>query len=125
MNTNLHESESVVGRGSRSVPLGPYSCSFVSIRGYFSGFSQFCFVVVLAFVLAACGSKLTNENLTQVKHGMSEEEVVAILGKPKRVETGEILGLRGTTYYYEHGETEVVVNFINNQVSAKSGKFGK
>jgi len=80
--------------------------------------------VVLA-VMVACGNQLTPENLTQIKNGMTEDEVKSILGKPGEVETGEMLGLSSTTYTYSKGESKAVVGFINGKVTHKSGSFEK
>ena len=76
-----------------------------------------------AAMLAACSSKLTNENLTKVKAGMSEKEVVAILGKPDEVKTSENFGFRGTAYVYRAGKSEVTVAFLNDHVVSKEGTF--
>jgi hypothetical protein len=80
-------------------------------------------LVLVSFALVACGSKLTNENLTKVKNGMSEVEVKAILGKPDKVDSSEILGLRNVSYQYTSGKTEVSITFINDSVISKSGNF--
>jgi hypothetical protein len=54
---------------------------------------------------------------------MTETDVQKILGKPDSVETGETVGIRGTTYYYKSGDTQVKVIFLNNAVMAKEGSF--
>ena len=79
-------------------------------------------LLMTAALLAGCG-KLSNENLSRVKTGMSEVEVKSILGKPSRTETGETLGIRGTTYYYESGGAEVKIVFLNDSVMVKEGSF--
>lgn len=79
--------------------------------------------LLMAFVLVACSSKLTNENLDKVKAGMSETEVKKILGNPEKVATSETLGIRGTSYYYKNGSKEVKILFLNNNVMAKEGSF--
>jgi outer membrane protein assembly factor BamE (lipoprotein component of BamABCDE complex) len=87
---------------------------------------NFSLIAVVAFTatcLFGCVNKLNNENLTKIKNGQTEEEVTAILGKPDRIETGETLGLRGTTYYYSGNGAEVKVVFLNNSVMAKEGSF--
>lgn len=86
-------------------------------------FSLIVVVALSATFLLGCVNKLSNENLSKVKNGQTEEEVKAILGKPDRVETGETLGLRGTTYYYSGHGAEVKVVFLNNSVMAKEGSF--
>ncbi|MGF1677892.1 MAG: outer membrane protein assembly factor BamE [Candidatus Methylacidiphilales bacterium] len=81
--------------------------------------------IVLMTAFIACGNKLTSENFTKVKNGMTEEEVRSLLGKPKEVKTGEMLGLSSTTFTYEDGETQAVVGFINGKVTHKNGAFSK
>jgi outer membrane protein assembly factor BamE (lipoprotein component of BamABCDE complex) len=87
--------------------------------------SKLVALAVLAFALSACGSKLNNDNLAKVKNGMSTVEVKGILGQPTRVETGSILGLEGTTFYYEKHGSKVQISFINDQVTVKLGSFGE
>lgn len=84
---------------------------------------RFLGLALVVFGLVACASKLTNENLAKVKTGMSESEVKAILGSPTQVETGEALGIRGTTYYYKSGDTQVKIVFVNDGVVTKEGSF--
>lgn len=74
-------------------------------------------------VLVACDSKLTSDNFSLVKNGMTEDEVKNLIGKPSNVKAEEILGLSSTVYTYEKGETEAKVGFINGKVTHKSGKF--
>ncbi|SDU14671.1 Outer membrane protein assembly factor BamE, lipoprotein component of the BamABCDE complex [Verrucomicrobium sp. GAS474] len=83
----------------------------------------FGFALVVALSLTACSSKLTNENLTKVKTGMSASEVEALLGKPASIETSETLGIRATTYYYKAGGAEVKISFLNDGVMVKEGSF--
>jgi len=82
-------------------------------------------LAVLVVALSSCASKLNDANLAKVKNGMTSAEVKKILGGPDRVETGNILGLEGTTYYYHRGESKVQISFINDQVSVKLGTFGE
>jgi|GEM_PF-477276 len=87
-----------------------------------------CVLPLLALLLlfvTACGSKRTPENLSKVKNGMKSSEVQAILGKPDRVETATILGLEGTTFFYEKGEARVQISFINDEVTVKLGSFSE
>ena len=83
--------------------------------------------VVLLFSLlmigVSCASRLTNENLMKIKNGMSQKEVIAVLGEPTSKETGQAIGISGTTFYYKTGETEVKVVFLNDSVMATSGHF--
>ena len=81
-------------------------------------------VFTLVFGMAACSrAHLTNENLNKVYNGMTEAQVEAILGKPTRIETGETLGIKGSTYYYDKGGAHVEITFLNNGVMVKQGTF--
>jgi outer membrane protein assembly factor BamE (lipoprotein component of BamABCDE complex) len=53
-----------------------------------------CFLV-LAFLLAAC-SKVTEDNYRKIEDGMTEEQVVTILGKPTESNSVSVLGVGGT-----------------------------
>lgn len=80
-------------------------------------------VVATIGVLVACGSKLTPDNFSLVKNGMTEEEVKGLIGKPNGVKSDEMLGLSSTIYTYSKGESEAKIGFINGKVTHKSGKF--
>jgi hypothetical protein len=95
-----------------------------SIQHRFSARWVILVVCCLALSLSACGSKRTPENLTRIKNGMTSAEVKSILGKPDRVETATILGLEGSTFFYDQGETRVQISFINDAVTVKLGSFG-
>jgi hypothetical protein len=97
---------------------------FIRSKTWCKAASRFFLAMVLVLALGACGSKLTDENLAKVKNGMSSQQVKSILGKPTRTDKGKILGLEGTTYYYETGDAEVQISFLNDEVTVKLGSFG-
>jgi hypothetical protein len=80
-------------------------------------------LVACVILFAGCAGKLTNDNLLKVKSGMSETEVRAILGKPAKIESSEVLGIRGSSYIYEKGGNKVQITFVNDVVIGKSGNF--
>jgi hypothetical protein len=100
------------------------SSRFAQIQSWSKAASLGGLVIFLAFALSACGTKLTDENLAKVKNGMSSQQVKSILGKPTRSDTAKILGLEGTTYYYETGDADVQISFLNDEVTVKLGSFG-
>jgi len=51
--------------------------------------------LVLALLLAAC-SKVTQENYLKIEEGMTEEQVIALLGKPSESNSVSVLGVSGT-----------------------------
>jgi len=80
-------------------------------------------VAIIIITLAACGSRLTQENLNRIENGMTEEQVKAILGKPTSVESAGALGMTSASYTYKSGDQEVKIMFVNGQVMARFGTF--
>ncbi|RDI44551.1 DUF3862 domain-containing protein [Aquicella lusitana] len=84
-----------------------------------------CFIGkwILAFffcaMLLGC-SKLTQTNFDKIKAGMSMKEVVTILGEPTKSESIEIAGISGTSAVWRNQQTEIVIQFLNDQVTIKS-----
>ena len=80
------------------------------------------------FVLAAC-SKVNQENFLKVREGMSEEEVIALLGRPAESNSVNVLGISGTASRWVSGKAVITVRFVNGQVAFKSfeqpGEKGK
>ncbi|GAB4243659.1 MAG: hypothetical protein OHK005_08150 [Candidatus Methylacidiphilales bacterium] len=86
-------------------------------------FSDVALALILGLVLAACGSKLTAENLSKIQTGMSEDQVRAILGEPTEIETASFLGFSGTTWKYQQGKNEAQIVFVNGQVFQSRGNL--
>ena len=76
-------------------------------------------LVAAAIVLAAC-SKVTPENFAKVQSGMTEQEVIAILGNPTESTSREVLGITGTVARWTRGDTVVTIRFVGGKVAAKS-----
>ena len=51
-------------------------------------------VAILLLCLAACGSRLNQENFDKIRDGMSQKEVREILGEPVNAEGASFLGSR-------------------------------
>jgi outer membrane protein assembly factor BamE (lipoprotein component of BamABCDE complex) len=80
----------------------------------------------LAFCFFACSgpsSKVTSENYGKITTGMTKVQVEELIGKPTRMESGELLGIEGATYYYSTRKAEVKVVFVNDSVVSKDGSF--
>ncbi len=75
--------------------------------------------LILVFLLAAC-SKVSEENYRKVEEGMTEEQVVAILGKPTESSSVSVLGIGGTVSRWESGDAVITVRFVNGKVGLKS-----
>lgn len=78
---------------------------------------------LLLFTLAACGSKLTQENVNQIKNGMPYAEVVKLLGEPQSSQGGGAFGISTGTSVWRDDEHQVTVVFLNEKVVSKV--FGK
>lgn len=72
-----------------------------------------------AALLAACGSKITAENFERIQDGMSQKEVVAILGEPTETSAINIAGVSGGMATWQEGNTVISVQFLNDKVKGK------
>lgn len=72
-----------------------------------------------ALLLAACGSKITAENFARIQTGMTQQEVVALLGEPTETSAISIGGLSGGMSTWRDGNTTISVQFLNDKVQAK------
>lgn len=72
-----------------------------------------------ALLLAACGSKISAENFERIQPGMSQKEVVAILGEPTETSAVSVAGLSGGMATWRDGNTTISIQFLNDKVQAK------
>ena len=75
--------------------------------------------LLVALLMVAC-SKVNQENFLKVQEGMSEEEVISLLGRPTESNSVNVLGVSGTASRWVAGDTEVTVRFVNGKVAFKS-----
>lgn len=75
--------------------------------------------VLAALAVAAC-SKVTQENFAKVQEGMSEQEVIALLGPPTESNSVNVLGVSGTASRWITKDTVVTVRFVNGKVALKT-----
>lgn len=78
------------------------------------------FVIALVMFLAACGSKLTQDNFNKISSGMPYAEVVKILGEPQKSEGGGLLGITATTALWKDDKHQISIVFINEKVTSKA-----
>ena len=76
-------------------------------------------IVLAALLLTACGSKISTENFERIQTGMTQKEVVAILGDPTETSAVSIAGLSGGMATWREGNTVISVQFVNDKVQAK------
>jgi hypothetical protein len=75
--------------------------------------------LLAALLIAAC-SKVNQENFLKVQEGMSEEEVISLLGRPTESNSVNVLGVSGTASRWVAGDTVIAVRFVNGKVAFKS-----
>ena len=72
-----------------------------------------------ALLIAGC-SRVTQENFLKVRDGMTEEEVIALLGRPTESNSVNLLGVSGTSSRWVAGDTVIAIQFVNGKVAFKS-----
>lgn len=77
-------------------------------------------VSLFVFQLTGCGSKITEENYTKIKNGMTEDEVIAILGKPSDRSSSGIGTLTTTGMTWQDENITITVQLINGKVQLKN-----
>ena len=75
--------------------------------------------VALTLLVNAC-SKVTEENFAQVQEGMTEQEVLAILGTPSESNGVSVLGVSGAAWRWAGRDAVIVVHFVNGKAALKS-----
>jgi hypothetical protein len=63
---------------------------------------------------------VNQENFLKVQEGMSEEEVISLLGRPAESNSVNVLGVSGTASRWVAGDTVITVRFVNGKVAFKS-----
>lgn len=77
------------------------------------------FALLIAVFLAACGSKLTEENFAKIETGMTVAEVTEILGEPTETKSADFLGMSGTSAVWRDEGKLVSIQFFNEKVRLK------
>jgi hypothetical protein len=77
-------------------------------------------VLVLVLVLSACGNaRITQGNFDRIKVGMTQAEVIVILGEPTESSSLDIAGFSGTNSTWKGREITIAIQFLNGKVVAK------
>jgi len=76
-------------------------------------------LVLALLVLAAACSKITQENFSRIRDGMSEQEVQALLGSPTESSSRTVLGVSGTSSKWVASDAVITVQFVNGKVLLK------
>ena len=76
-------------------------------------------VAILLLSLAACGSRLNQENFDKIHDGMSQQEVREILGDPVDASGASFLGLSSGEAVWKDDKATITVHFLNDKVVGK------
>lgn len=76
-------------------------------------------IAILLLCLAACGSRLTQENFDKVREGMSQKEVREILGEPANASGASLLGISSGEAVWKDDKTTITVHFLNDKLVSK------
>jgi hypothetical protein len=74
---------------------------------------------LILVLLVAC-SKVTADNFAKIQDGMSEQDVLALLGKPSESQSVNLLGVSGTSSRWVNGDAAITVRFVNGKVALKT-----
>jgi hypothetical protein len=74
----------------------------------------------LVFALLAACSKVSQENFARIQNGMTEQEVLAILGSPTESTSRDVLGITGTSSRWVSGEAAITIRFVGGKVATKA-----
>ena len=77
-------------------------------------------MALLAALLIAGCSRVTQENFMKIQEGMSEQEVISLLGTPTESQSVNILGVSGTASRWVGKDAAIAVRFVNGKVATKS-----
>lgn len=75
--------------------------------------------LLVSLLLVGCGSKVTQENFDKIQAGMSQDEVVAILGEPTESSGASVGPISGGTWIWKKDRATIVIQFVGGKVLAK------
>src|SRR5204862_6366227 len=76
-------------------------------------------VAILLLCVAACGSRLSQENFDKIHEGMSQKEVREILGEPADASGASLIGPPSGEAVWKDDKTTITVHFLNDKVVSK------
>jgi outer membrane protein assembly factor BamE (lipoprotein component of BamABCDE complex) len=76
-------------------------------------------LVLCAFCLAACGSRINQADFEKIQTGMTMAQVTAILGEPTESSSVDVAVFSGTVSTWKAGDVTITVQFVNGKVVAK------
>src|SRR5438445_449677 len=76
-------------------------------------------VAILLLCLAACGSRLNQENFDKIRDGMSQKEVREVLGDPVDASGAKLLRPAKCGGGWKDNRNNITVHFLNDKVVSK------
>ena len=86
---------------------------------YIANMRSLATAIALALLLVAC-SKATQENYTKIQDGMSEQEVIGLLGTATESGGMSVLGISGGSSKWVAKDAVISIQFVNGKVVGKS-----
>lgn len=75
--------------------------------------------LLAAALLAGCADPVTVENFDRIEQGMSQDQVLAILGEPDELSSMELGGFSGTLATWRGRKGVINVQIFNDEVWGK------
>ena len=82
-------------------------------------------VLSLSIVLTGCERRISQENFQKIESGMTEAEVMEILGEPTEAASVGLGGWTGTTSTWKTEKGTIAIQFMNGKVAMKTFTKGK
>jgi outer membrane protein assembly factor BamE (lipoprotein component of BamABCDE complex) len=76
-------------------------------------------LVLGAFCLVGCGSRINQTNFEKIQTGMTMAEVTLILGEPTESSSVDVAVFSGTVSKWQAGDVTITIQFVNGKVVAK------
>ena len=70
--------------------------------------------------LAACESRVSQENFQKITNGMTEAEVTKLLGEPNDAASMSLGPFSGTTSTWKSKDGIIAIQFVNGKVALKT-----
>ena len=86
---------------------------------YIAAMRSLAAAIALALLLAAC-SKVTQENYSKIQDGMTEQEVIGLLGPATESGGMSLLGVSGGSSKWVAKDAVISIQFVNGKVVGKS-----
>jgi len=85
-----------------------------------TAFMKSCGAAIALVLLVAACSRVTQENYAKIQDGMSEQEVLALLGPATESGGMSVLGVSGGSSKWVAGDALISIQFVNGKVVGKS-----